>query len=216
MGIIDLILIAIILVSGLFALYRGLIRELLGLIAWILAAFGAFYGLLVARPLFRKMISNPTVADIVAAVTIALIILVICTIINAKINEKLRKSVLSGLDRTLGFAFGILRGVLLIIVIYFFAVFALKKETVENYADKNFSITYLQKIQPTIEKILPETLMQGIRDMSKENQVTVENVEIKEKPNTNANTDTDVKQEAVSYDKKDLDSMDDLLESIGE
>ncbi|MBP5534643.1 MAG: CvpA family protein [Alphaproteobacteria bacterium] len=210
MGIIDLLLIAVILISGLLAFYRGLIRELLGLIAWVLAAFGAFYGLSVARPLFRKMITNPTVADIVAAIVIALIILVICTIINAKINEKLRKSVLSGLDRILGLAFGILRGLLLIIVVYYFAVFALKKETIEECTDKNFSLAYLEKTMPVVENILPDDIINGIQSMSNKQQVTAENIEIKEKPVT---PDAE-NQETVSYDKKDLDDMDILLESI--
>ena len=122
---IDLGIIAIVLISALFAMYRGLVRELLGLIAWVLAAFGAFYGLLIVRPLFRKMITNATVADITAAIVIALVILVVCTIVNAKINDKLRKSVLSGLDRILGLIFGVLRGLLLVVIIYFFAAFAM-------------------------------------------------------------------------------------------
>ena len=212
MGIIDFVLIVIVLISGLLALYRGLIRELLGLIAWVLAAFGAFYGYSIIGSLFNKMISDPKVADIVAAIVIALVILIICTIINAKINQKLRKSVLSGLDRTLGFVFGILRGILLIVVIYFFAVFAMAKEKIENYADKNLSISYLQKLQPSIERMLPESLMQGIRDMSKGKQVTAENVEIKGKPAIEVKEEP--KTEPVSYDKKDLERMDRLLKRI--
>ena len=214
MGIIDFILIAVVLISGLLASYRGLIRELLGLIAWIFAAFGAFYGFSVVSPLFQKIILNPKVADIVAAIVIALIILVICTIINAKITEKLRKSVLSGLDRILGFAFGVLRGLLLAFVIYYFAEFALPKETIEDYSDKNFSVDYLKKTMPFVENILPDDVVNGIQDMSKKQQITTDNVEIKEKPNTSAKETP--KTERVSYDKKDLERMDRLLKSIEE
>ena len=214
MGIIDFVLIAVILISGLLASYRGLIRELLGLIAWILAAFGAFYCYSIISPLFQKMISNPKIADIVAAIVIALVILIICTIINAKITAKLRKSVLSGLDRILGFAFGVLRGLLLAFIVYYFAVFALKKETMEENTDKNFSLVYLEKTMPIVESILPDDVISGIQNMSTNNkaQVTTENVEIKEKPQIKAKESA--KTEPVSYDKKDLDSMDDLIEGI--
>ena len=118
MTLIDAVVLLIILISGIFALYRGLVRELLGLTAWVLAAFGALYGLTYVRPLFRKLISNTTIADIIAAAVIALVILVICTLINAHITTKLRQSALSGLDRLLGFFFGILRGALFVIIIY--------------------------------------------------------------------------------------------------
>ncbi len=215
MGMIDLGIIAIVLISALFAMYRGLVRELLGLIAWVLAAFGAFYGLLIVRPLFRKMITNATVADITAAIVIALVILVVCTIVNAKINDKLRKSVLSGLDRILGLIFGALRGLLLVVIIYFFAAFAMPAETIEEYKDKNFSVAYLQKTVPVLESVLPESFMIGVRDMSDET-LTTENVEIKQKPEqTESISDKETPaKEAVPYDNHDLESMDVLLESI--
>ena len=140
MGVIDIILIVVVLISGLLAFYRGLIRELLGLIAWVLAAFGAFYSFPLVGPIFQKVITNKNIANIVGAAVVALIILIICTIINAKITAKLRKSVLSNLDRLLGFAFGVLRGLLLAFVIFYFAEFAFKKETMEEYTEKNFSM----------------------------------------------------------------------------
>ena len=180
-----------------------------------MAAFGAFYGLLFARPLFRKIITNPTVADIVAAIVIALVILVICTIINAKITSKLRKSVLSGLDRILGFAFGVLRGLLLAFIVFYFAVYAFKKETMEEYTDKNFSLPYLEKTMPVVESILPEDVIKGIQGMTKKQQVTTENVEIKEKPVIEKEVKKETKkEEETSYDEQDLESMDSLIEGI--
>ena len=43
MGIIDVIVLATMVVSVLFALYRGLLRELLGITSWILAGLAALY-----------------------------------------------------------------------------------------------------------------------------------------------------------------------------
>ena len=132
MGIIDFVIIGIIVFSGLFALYRGLVRELLGLVSWILAVLCGFFGMFLCRPLSTRFISNPQLADGVSAVVIALIVLVVCTLINAKINKGLRKSVLSGLDRTLGFIFGVLRGFIVVFGIYFFCVFALSEHTMKH------------------------------------------------------------------------------------
>lgn len=162
MGMIDAIVLLTILISGVFAFYRGLVRELLGLTAWILAAFGALYGLYYVRPLFRKMIDNPTVADIVGAGCIALVILVVCTLFNAYITGKLRQSALSGLDRLLGFFFGILRGILLITIVYFAASLLMSGQEIEKYEDGNFTIPYIQKSTEALEKLLPPTFMENI------------------------------------------------------
>ena len=207
MGVLDILIILVVLISGLLALYRGLVRELLGLLTWLLAAFGAFYGLALARPLFRKMINNPTIADIVAAISIALIILIVCTIINAKINEKLRKSVLSGLDRVLGFFFGIVRGGFLILFVYFFAAFAVSSDTLDKYIDENYLLKNFQKMVPSIEKILPDSFVDGLKDMRSDNLGNKEDV-VGEK--------TLQPEVTISYDNEDLENMDVLLETIEE
>ena len=67
---------------------------------------------------------------------------------------------------------------------------------------------------PFVENILPDDVVNGIQDMSKKQQITTDNVEIKEKPNTSAKETP--KTERVSYDKKDLERMDRLLKSIEE
>ena len=141
-----------------------------------------------------------------------------CTIINSKINEKLRKSVLSGLDRILGFLFGILRGGALVLLVYFFAAFALPSEAIEKYSNNNFSVSYLKKTVPMIEKILPESLMNGLKDMQSDNDQKDEatNSEKTEKEKTEEKKEEPIIKEEPSYDKNDLDSMDVLLESIEE
>lgn len=165
MGLIDAIVLLTILISGIFALYRGLVRELLGLTAWVLAAFGALYGLTYARPLFRKLISNTTIADIIAAAVIALVILVICTLINAHITAKLRQSALSGLDRLLGFFFGILRGGLFIVIIYFGASLLISPKQMEDYQESSFTLPYVQKATEWLEKILPASLADKLKQV---------------------------------------------------
>ena len=54
LGLIDLILAIVVVISVLFALYRGLVRELLGIAAWILAGFAALYSYAPLQPLMNK------------------------------------------------------------------------------------------------------------------------------------------------------------------
>ena len=46
MGMVDLVVIATVIISVLFALYRGLLRELLGITSWILAGLACVFSYL--------------------------------------------------------------------------------------------------------------------------------------------------------------------------
>lgn len=212
MGIIDFAIIGIIVFSGLFALYRGLVRELLGLVSWVLAVLCGFFGMFLCRPFSTKFISNPQIADAVSAVIIAIIVLVVCTLITARINKGLRKSVLSSLDRTLGFIFGLLRGFIVVIGIYFFCIFALSPHTMEYYTKKNFLLPYLTQIQPYIENMMPKNWLKGVQESAREQDLekVLESIEIKEKPMLKAD---EIKEE-TSYDEKDIESIDSLIEGL--
>ena len=106
-GLIDITLLIMVVISVLFALYRGLVRELLGIASWLLAGFAALYSYKPLQPLMNKMIENEVTAGMVGSLIVALIVLIVMTLINAWVAKRLRQSALSGLDRTLGFAFGV-------------------------------------------------------------------------------------------------------------
>ena len=113
-GTVDLVVTAVIVISVIFAFYRGLLRELLGITSWILAGLGAVWSYEPFLRFFTGRIEKVQMGTIIATVIVALIILIVMTLINAHITGKLRKSSLSGLDRLLGAVFGVLRAALLI------------------------------------------------------------------------------------------------------
>ena len=113
MNTLDLIVLAIIGISGLFAFARGFVREALSIGAWVASGFVAIYGFPTVRPIARSLIGNPTVADIVAGAALFLGALVILTLATAALASRVKGSALSALDRTLGFVFGLIRGAVL-------------------------------------------------------------------------------------------------------
>lgn len=156
MGIIDLVVFITIIVSVLFALYRGLLRELLGISSWILAGIAALYSY---HPLFSFLtgkVEKVNLWSLSLSGSAALIILVVMTILNANITQKLRKSSLSGLDRILGTAFGIVRALLLIVLVWLFtAQMAFTPDQIKQMDKENFSVKYIQEMAQKVEKILP-------------------------------------------------------------
>lgn len=117
---VDLVVLAVVALSGLLAFMRGLVREVLGLGAWVVAAvvaspYGAFP---YVQPWVRQQFSDPTTADIVAFGGVFLIVLVVLWMIAGVISNAIRGSALGGLDRTLGLVFGLARGAVVLAVAY--------------------------------------------------------------------------------------------------
>jgi membrane protein required for colicin V production len=104
----------IILLSGLFAFFRGFVREFLAIGAWIGAAFAALYGFQYARPIARRFITVDMVADATAALVLFVAALVVLSIISGSLSRRVQDSQLSALDRSLGFIFGVVRGGVLV------------------------------------------------------------------------------------------------------
>lgn len=161
-GFIDIIAISILIFSILFALYRGLIRELLGIASWILAGFLGIYSYEPMQPIMQKFIENKQIAGLCGAAIIALIVLVFMTIINAHINKKLRESSLSGLDRLLGLVFGFIRAVLFMVLIYVGAVTVLSDKQIEELEKDSFSLSYIKKTAEFMKRFVPENVQSDL------------------------------------------------------
>ncbi|SKA28595.1 CvpA family protein [Consotaella salsifontis] len=116
----DAILIAIMLVSGLLAMVRGFSREVLSVVSWLAAAAAAFVFYEPVTPFVARYISNGTVAMAVAALSVFLITLIIVSFITLRIADFIIDSRIGALDRALGFLFGAARGLLLVVVAMLF------------------------------------------------------------------------------------------------
>jgi membrane protein required for colicin V production len=117
---VDLVVLAVIVLSGLLAFMRGLVREVLGVGAWIIAAYVASpYGVFpYVQPWVRQYINDTTIADTVALVSVFLVLLIILSLIARAISDAVQGIGLGGLDRTLGLVFGLARGAVLLCVTY--------------------------------------------------------------------------------------------------
>ncbi|MDR2902572.1 MAG: CvpA family protein [Lactobacillales bacterium] len=204
-GIIDIIVLVLLILSIIFAFYRGLVRELLGITAWILAGFGALYTYTFIQPYMNKLVGNETLSGIISAALIALIILVIMTLINAKITGKLRKSALSGLDRLLGFAFGIFRAVLLVVVVYIMASFIFPEKKFEAWNKENVSMPYIEKMAKFVQKGLPDSIKNNLKTQAEEPKKKIGKTVTK-----------NIKKEVVEYQEKERKSLDEIFEKVME
>jgi membrane protein required for colicin V production len=115
---VDLVVFGFLAVSGLLAFARGLVREVLGIGAWIGAGAAATLGLPTMREIVRNWFATPEWVDPVSFIVVFLITLIILMLVARAIGAIVRKSALGGVDRTLGLVFGLLRGAAVIIIAY--------------------------------------------------------------------------------------------------
>ena len=114
---IDWVMLVIVSISALISIKRGFVREALSLLGWVVA-------LVISRMFVDEL--SALLADMIESaqwrVGLAFTILFAGTLIcfalfNHLVNEFIRMTGLSGLDRILGMIFGILRGLILVVVI---------------------------------------------------------------------------------------------------
>jgi membrane protein required for colicin V production len=115
---VDIAVFGFVALSGLLAFGRGLVREVLGIGAWIGAGIVAFAGMPVMRAQVRTWLSSPEWVDPVSFIVLFLVSLVIFSIVAKVLAGFVRNSALGGLDRTLGLLFGLARGACIVIIAY--------------------------------------------------------------------------------------------------
>ena len=118
LNVVDLGVFGVILISALLAFSRGLVREVLSIGAWVVAALATIYGLPHLRDITRTYISQQLVADAVTGVTIFVVTLIVCAAISHMVARNVRSSGFGAVDRSLGLLFGVLRGAVLVCLAY--------------------------------------------------------------------------------------------------
>jgi membrane protein required for colicin V production len=117
-GIVDICFVAILVISGVLAYIRGFVREVLSVAAWVGAAFVTLYGYPHLQPYTKEYIANPMVADLVTGGVLFVGSMIVFSLVASGVARGVRESSASGFDRSLGFAFGVLRGVVLVSLLY--------------------------------------------------------------------------------------------------
>ena len=155
----DAALLGMMLLSGLLAMYRGFTREVLSILSWAAAAGAMLYFVLhhksAAEQLAQQFHSPLVVAQIVAGAVIFLLVLVIVHLITARISDSILDSSVGMIDRLLGFAFGAVRGFVLIVIPYmFYESFFPEPKNQYVWVRESKSLPYLRGTGNTFKNIL--------------------------------------------------------------
>ena len=115
---IDVLVVAIVIISAAVALFRGLVQETFGILEWIAALYAAFRFTPVFRPLLGGAISPVWLQWVAVFVGTFLLVFIPLSIMSHRLSEMVKKSEIGPIDRTLGLVFGIARGLAIVGLAY--------------------------------------------------------------------------------------------------
>jgi membrane protein required for colicin V production len=152
----DIILLLVMLVSGLLAMIRGFMREILSIGAWGVAALVTLYSYPRVLPLAKQYFASDSVAAAVSAGGIFLGTLLIVSIITARVSDMILDSRVGALDRTLGFLFGLARGLVIVVVAFLFFAWLVPDRGQPEWVRSAKSKLVLQNTGQWLMSMLPD------------------------------------------------------------
>jgi membrane protein required for colicin V production len=164
----------LVLISGVLAYSRGLVREIMAILGWVAAAVVAFIFAPQAEPLIKEIpILNEFLGDscelsiIAAFAAVFALTLIVVSIFAPLFSSAVQRSALGGVDQGLGFLFGVLRGLVLVaiaLIVYDRIVLDQRAEIVDN----SQTAKIFANVQANLENRMPETAPEWVTERYEE------------------------------------------------
>ena len=185
----DWFILIVLVASGIISFARGFTKEFLSLFLWLAAFIAAISLEYLATPKINEFIGNEEISKIISYIVVFLIFIFIGGMIIKFISKLIKWSGASGFDRFLGVVFGLMRGSIVLFVIFLLLPSGIKTtDLISN-----------SKITPIIQKYAPE-IEAYFRELIDNRNVVEEALEIIEP------LKQEVIPEPINEDTKDGDS----------
>jgi membrane protein required for colicin V production len=152
----DIFLLGVMLVSGLLALVRGFMREILSIAAWGAAAVVTLYSYAKLLPTAKGYFGSDTIATVVVIAGTFIATLIVVSVITVRISDMILDSRIGALDRTLGFLFGLARGLLIVVVAYEFFIWLVPEKQRPDWIQQAKSRAVLDASGEWLKGLLPD------------------------------------------------------------
>ena len=163
----DWFILIVLIASGIISFARGFTKEFLSLFLWITAFIAAISLEYLATPQVNEFIGNEEISKIISYIVVFVIFIFIGGIVIKFISKLIKWSGASGFDRFLGVLFGLIRGLIVLFVIFLLLPSGLKTtDLISN-----------SKITPVIQKYAPQ-IEAYFRDLIDNRDVVEEALEI--------------------------------------
>src|ERR1700726_2755755 len=152
----DVILIGVMLISAVLAMIRGFMREILSIAAWVLAALATLYSYGKLLPYAKSYVNNDIVATAAVVAGTFLLTLLVVSVVTVRFSDMVLDSRVGALDRTLGFLFGLARGLIIVVVAFLFFAWLVPDRSQPEWIRSAKSRVVLQGTGSWLMSLLPE------------------------------------------------------------
>lgn len=151
----------VVLLSAWIAYLRGFVREVFSLATWVGAVVATAYFYPQASEFVRQHIETQLAADLAAGIGVFFVSFILLRLVSGAIAEAIAGSEHNAIDRAAGFLFGILRGVLLLVVAYMAFAWFVPEEEQPSWLENAKVTPMLREGARELEKILPDGWQSG-------------------------------------------------------
>lgn len=172
-NIVDIVVVVLVLLSAVFAFYRGFVREVLAIAGWAGAVVVTYYAYPHVRPYVEPYLPADWLVDGATIGGVFLVSLVVFWLIIHAIVVQVKDSPLNALDRSLGFLFGVARGVLIIALAFLVGQYTLWKDGQEErpeWVTGARSLPIVEYSANLIASALPEDILNLPQSISNDMQ----------------------------------------------
>ena len=162
LNIFDALVIGIMLLSCLFAFFRGFVREILSLSAWIGAGLITIYYFPGSGHLARsRTFKSPVVAAGVATLGIYMGALIVFSMVNGILLKYIKSGSDVGLlDNALGLLFGAFRGALVVSLAFFLFSLTSKPDNYPEWIKQSVTHPYVEQGAIILARVAPQYLQE--------------------------------------------------------
>ena len=147
------------LISGVLAMIRGFTREFLSIASWATAVI-AVLAILKFFPensaFLESYIGHRVAAQVIQGIFTFIIVLIIVHLFTIYLSDKVLNSSAGALDHTLGFIFGLARGLVAVVLLYLFFSFLVTDKVHNNWVNNARSLPLVKGTGEMIISLLPE------------------------------------------------------------
>jgi membrane protein required for colicin V production len=141
LNITDVVVLILILASSFLSFFRGFLKELLSITAWITAIIFGVYGSNFLNPYFSDLEPKISLIHWVSGGLIGFIVLILMILFNHHLSNRFNFNNFKAINRSLGFLFGLVRG---------FFLMSLAFLVIQSFIGKNTNSTWIEKSKTRI------------------------------------------------------------------
>ncbi len=212
----DLILLVVMLISAMLAMIRGFMREILSIAAWAVAALCAIYFSTRLGPYVKSYFNlSDTPANAIAAAGVFLVTLLFVSVVTVRLSDLILDSRVGALDRTLGFLFGLGRGLIIVVVAFLFFDWLVPAKSQPVWVQSAKSKVVLQGTGDWLKSMLPDdpesTILKRLKRPRGDEQ-DAPDAPPETRSDLGVSTGTATRRESSGYERSDRDGMRQLIE----